>query len=397
MQNNRHKRTMGLAGAWIALFIQTTAPAKEVTHAFATKSSYHTNLPSRNPGNTPAGNQSTDFRPAEDAEKVKRLNRSFKVNSSDQLSIDNRYGKVHINTWDKNEMTVNVVVIARASSQERAQEILDMIDVEEDRSDNQISFRTRINSKSHNNWNNWGKKSGYEINYTVSMPRRNPLQVKNMYGDVFLADFSGKADLNVRYGSLKTERLNGDSNVQVAYGSGDMLGMKQGKLEVSYSKLSLESTQNLELKNSYSEVKIGDARTLNVVSKYGSVKISSVGNIQGTAGYTEIGVGELVGKMDMQVQYCNPFTVRKISPQFTSVNLEGGYSTFDLSFGSNAGFVFDVDLQYSDLHVDKDLVQYKVVEKRNTSSYYQGKFGKSLSGGTVNIRNRYGSVKFQRD
>src|SRR6476661_8753086 len=60
-----------------------------------------------------------------DAEKSKRINKVFKVNATDKLDIENSFGKIHINTWDKNEITVEVVMIARANSEEKAQEILD--------------------------------------------------------------------------------------------------------------------------------------------------------------------------------------------------------------------------------------------------------------------------------
>jgi hypothetical protein len=331
-----------------------------------------------------------------DSELSKKISRSFNVSASDKLAIDNRYGKVHINTWDKNEITVNIEILARASSDSRAQELLDMITVDEEKSGGLISFKTRIGKPGNNNW---GKKSGYTINYTVSMPKKNPLQVKNMYGDMYLADYSGNGDISLSYGSMKLGKLSGESTVKLAYGSGSnsIAQLRQGSLQLSYSKLSLEETDKLDLNNSYSDINIGRAGDLTVSSKYGSVEIGSVNAVAGSSGYSGFRIGSLSDKLDLNLRYCSGFKIGNISPKFNSINLDGNYSSFDLNFAKNAAFNFDVDLQYADLNVDKDLVVYKVVEKRNTSAKYEGKYGKSNSQGMVKIASRYGSVKFEQE
>ncbi|QHT68889.1 hypothetical protein GXP67_20665 [Rhodocytophaga rosea] len=332
-----------------------------------------------------------------DSELSKKISRSFNVSASDKLAIDNRYGKVHINTWDKNEITVNIEILARASSDSRAQEILDMITVDEEKTGGLISFKTRIGKNSGNN--NWGKKSGYTINYTVSMPKKNPLQVKNMYGDMYLADYSGNGDISLSYGSMKLGRLSGENTVKLAYGSGSnsIAQLKQGSLDLAYSKLTLEETDKLDLNNSYSDINISRAGNLTMESKYGSVEIGSVNAVEGSSGYSGFRIGSLADKLDLNLRYCSGFKIGNISPKFNSITLDGNYSSFDLNFAKNASFNFDVDLQYADLQVDKDQVVYKVVEKRNTSSKYEGKYGKSNAQGMVKIASRYGSVKFEQE
>jgi hypothetical protein len=330
-----------------------------------------------------------------DDEKSKKISRNIKVQNNDKLIIDNRYGKVHINTWDKNEVTVNIDIIARASTDSRAAEILNMIniDIDEDRGDNVISFTTRIDKANNKNW---GNNSKYEINYTVSMPRQNPLQAKNMYGDLYVADLNGNADISLSYGSMKLGKLGGESTVRLAYGSGSnsIAQLKKGSLNISYSKLTLEETDILELKNSYADINIGKAGTINLSSRYGSVDINSITSLEGSSGYSGFSIGSLTDKIDMKLQYCSGFKITDISSKFNSINLEGSYSSLNLTFKDNTAFKFNVNLQYGDLRVDKENVQFNVVEKRNNSNMYQGQFGKSGAGGKVNISSRYGDVRF---
>ncbi len=82
-----------------------------------------------------------------------------------------------ISTWDKNVIQVDVEMTATANSDEKAQHILDEIEVKENRSGSTIYFKTDIGDQ-NNHGDSWSKnkKDGnnrkFEINYTVHMPVR---------------------------------------------------------------------------------------------------------------------------------------------------------------------------------------------------------------------------------
>jgi hypothetical protein len=211
-----------------------------------------------------------------------------------------------------------------------------------------------------------------------------------------VADLNGNADITLSYGSMKLGKLSGENNIKLAYGSGsNSIGqIKRGSLTVSYSKLTLEETDVLELKNSYSDINIGKAGTISLSSRYGSVDIQSITSLEGTSGYSGFSIGSLSDRIDMKLQYCSGFKISDISQKFNSINLEGSYSSFNLNFKNNASFKFNVNVQYGDLRVDKEHVQFNVVEKRNNSNTYQGQFGKSSSNSKVNISSRYGDIRF---
>ncbi len=396
MKIYRHKIITGIVGTVLILQPSLQAQSLEITAALSRQSENTVTLSTAVSHESLISEAVTNH--TLDSEKIKRINKSFKVKTTDELSIENKFGKVHINTWDKNEITVDIEIIARASTDSRAQQVLDLIDVQVNESSNLISFRTQIDDMHNKNWGNNNK--GFEINYTVSMPKRNPLTLKNSYGDVYLADLIGNADISVSYGNLKAGRLSGNNTVKLAYGSGrhSIAQMKEGSLNVSYSKLTLEETQNLELKNSYSDVDISQAGDIDLSTKYGAVAIKSINNLSGTSGYTDFKIGNLNNKIDMKFQYCSGFEIEQISPKFQSINLEGGYSSFNLNFARNADFDFDVNVHYGDLRVDQDLVKFNVVEKKQSSSTYQGKFGKGSHQASVTVSSRYGDVRFaQKD
>lgn len=64
-------------------------------------------------------------------EKRKVYSKSYSISGSDKISIENQFGEVMIKTWDKNEVKMEVTIIATSNTEERAQEILDRISIED--------------------------------------------------------------------------------------------------------------------------------------------------------------------------------------------------------------------------------------------------------------------------
>jgi hypothetical protein len=325
-------------------------------------------------------------------EKSRKISRTFKVKASDQLSVENKFGKVHVNTWDRNEITVEVTMTGRANSAERAQQILDAIDVKISEEPGLISFRTEIGKIQSNNNN--GKK-GFEINYTINMPQNNPLKLKNSFGDVYVGDLNGKADLHVAYGGLKAEKLNHNENfVKVAFGSGSIEYVKGGTIDIDYisSKMNIERVGNVTVSSGFSKLAIEKAGNIEMKARYGEVQIGTVDNLTGSAGFSGFDVDHVNEKIIMKVQYCNDFDVKSVAKNFKEINLDGSFSKIRVQFNPATSFNFDVNLQFAELDAN-NLNNFSFVEKKSTSKVYRGNFGTN-SGGIVKINSRYGDVNF---
>jgi hypothetical protein len=175
----------------------------------------------------------------EGAEKKKTISRSYTVTAKDKLQIENSFGDVVINTWDKNEMKIDIEMSASASTEERAQSLLDEISVRESKTDNLISFKTNTNSVK-NNGNSWSKNKGegnnrkFEINYAVYMPAGNPLQIENQFGKMTVPDFKGPVNLTSKFGSLSAGSLENVELVDVEFGTAEIRHVQNGKINFQY-------------------------------------------------------------------------------------------------------------------------------------------------------------------
>lgn len=333
-------------------------------------------------------------------EKTRKLSRTFAAHAERPYSLQTRYGRVQINTWNRAEIRTDVDIITRADSEEKAQELLSIIQVqmlENDPVTGGIAVQSKFGAMPRGCSS---RQRLYEVNYTVWLPKNTTLRVYNTFGDVSINnDLTGSTELAVEYGSLRTGRLDGPQNlVRIGNGQSAIAYAGKASIDASYSKLRLDAGNTVDLRNNYSDIDIGTVHDLTVHSKYGDVALGTVRNLRGSSGFSKFSIDQLNDHLDMKVQYCPVFEVRNTGKNFRQINLDGGYSTFLLNFSEGAGFNFDVNTQHGKLLVDKELVRVQSEESSSSSSDTQGKFGaaSAKNSGNVNIKVRYGNVSFNK-
>ncbi|PJJ54733.1 hypothetical protein [Hymenobacter chitinivorans] len=332
-------------------------------------------------------------------EKSRKLSRTYAA-AGKPYSLETRYGRVQINTWSRNEVRTDVEIITRADTDEKAQQLLDMIQVqmsEADAATGGIAVRSRFGAMPRECWS---RTKLYEVNYTVWLPKSTTLRVYNTFGEISIPnDLTGSTELAVEYGTLRVARLDGPQNlVRVGNGQGAISYARKASIDASYSKLRLDAGQTVDLRNNYSDIDVGTVQDLTVHSKYGDVALGTVRNLRGTSGYSKFSIDKISERLDMTVQFCPSFEVRNTGRNFRQINVDGGYSTILLNFPDGAGFNFDVNTQHGKLLLDKRLVKVESEENSASSSDMQGQFGAitARNPANVNIKVRYSDVRFNR-
>jgi hypothetical protein len=170
----------------------------------------------------------------DDGEKKRNISKSYTVTSKDKLSIDNSFGDVVVNNWDKNEIKVDIEITVEASSDEKAQSILDRIVVTDNQSGDRISFKTNVDKiNDHENHKNKSKLS-FHIDYTVSMPTVNPLDLTNQFGKIKMSDHKGVVNLTSKFGGLTAGNLDNVDDIDVEFGDASLGNLHNGKITFKF-------------------------------------------------------------------------------------------------------------------------------------------------------------------
>ena len=335
-------------------------------------------------------------------EKKKTITKTFTVVSKDRLNINNQHGEVKIELWDKNEIKVDITIISYGVSEAKAQELLDNVEITDNREGDKISFKTFIDSDNNTSWgwgNNWTwngrkddesypkNKKGIEVNYSVHMPRTNALSVSNKYGKTIIPQFDAPLRVTSNYGSFTSDRLKGlDKDIFVQYGSGNIKQMDDGDLHISYSKLNVDKADNLKLKNNY-----------------GSVTLDDINNLDGTFQYSSGKIGRINETGKLNISYSDAMQLSEMSKTLKSLDIKSNYTAVKLPVNGDCNADFEVTTTYANFRYPTGKLTFTVNPDENddddrrmgwqSTKTYKGKIGKG-SGTKITIKTNYAGVKF---
>lgn len=165
----------------------------------------------------------------------KDYNKSYPV-TNETLVLMSRYGKMNIETWDKNEIKVEAHISVGAQSNEYATQVLNRVSVSDEKKDDKIIFMTKLDS-----WSDNGNQGGHEmrIDYTVHVPANAKLYAENNFGPLTIGDYTGESELVCKYGSLTAGKLSNCKAVTVNNGRVEIESIGDSKLMFRYAKIEI--------------------------------------------------------------------------------------------------------------------------------------------------------------
>jgi hypothetical protein len=283
----------------------------------------------------------------DEVRKKRTINKSYTVSPEDKLEIENQFGNVRIATGDQNVMTVDIEIGVRASSEEKAKDIMDELDVKEVRSGHIISFRTKVGEIHNNDGKRHGKEDedrSFYIDYVVRMPSANRLMVENSFGRTEIGDFKGLVSLTSKFGSLNAGHLENVDAIDVEFGKAYIAEVNNGKVVFKFNK----------------ESRIGKVN--------GNVKINS--------------------EFSHNVQF-------NIADNIEDLAVSESYSTVRMVVTKNLSAKIDVHTSFGSFHNDSE---YNISEKRDNDDSgphfdkdYSGQAGDGKA--RIKIKSSFGTVR----
>lgn len=174
-------------------------------------------------------------------EKTKTYSKSYPVSGSDRVDLSNSFGEMKISTWNKSEVKVDITMTAEAGSDERAQDLLDNISINDGKSGNRVYFKTKIGDNSNNNKRGKGEKQSFKVNYVVFLPESVVLDASNEFGPMSIGDFNGKAEFSSKFGSFTAGKLN-NPVVTVEFGKANIEAVNNGgNVTIKFSRATIGS------------------------------------------------------------------------------------------------------------------------------------------------------------
>ena len=313
------------------------------------------------------------------------------------FNISNKYGDVIIESWDKDQIVIDVKVTVEMSNKEKAQSFLDKIDVQFAESSDQISAKTVIDDKF--NFTGWGDHRRFSIDYHIKMPVGTELALVNKYGNSEIDELHGLLNLDIKYGNITAGKLTRGNvkplnKLNIAYGKGNI--EEAGWLDLTeryVGSMEIGKSQAILLDSKYSKIILGETSSIVGESKYDNIRIETIKNLVLDNGYTEVNIGELTNKLSYSGSY-GSFSVDRVPAGFESLQVETHYMGVKLGIEESASYKLDAKVSYGGLKYNEDNFRNtrRIVE--NNSHEVSGTIGKEENPTSkVNVIASYGSVK----
>jgi len=178
----------------------------------------------------------------------KRIVKTYTDLKNERLVINNQYGDVVVKTWHQQKIMVVVTLSAHAKTQLAANRLLERVSIDAGRNENQISLTSLIKEqikplppgltlqKKSGVTDTAGRenllpKEGCNIRYEIFLPADVSMRIRNRFGNMTIADYSGVLDLENKFGNVKAGILTGPTKLNIEQGDIDLKHISGGNLK----------------------------------------------------------------------------------------------------------------------------------------------------------------------
>jgi len=325
--------------------------------------------------------------------EIKEYNKEFAVIKGNTLEVKNYFGDVDVQNWNKDEISIYVKVTAEHKDAEKAKEMLELIDIEFSDKGNIKSAETILKDKikrikSRGN----GKK--FSIDYTIKMPSYLNADLSNKFGDMFIDQIDGKADITVKFGTLKLNKLTRGNekplnSINLAYAEteAEIKEVNWLNLHSRYSEAGIAKAQALVIDSKYSEISVDNANSIVSDAAYDEYDVDEVTNFVTEGAYSEIEIGKLIKKAEVIIKY-GEFSVDYVAKDFNLIDVSAKYAEVELNIDEEAGYTIHGVAKYGDISVPSGAKISKISE--NMTKTVKGTIGSGK--GKVKLKVGYGSI-----
>lgn len=316
-------------------------------------------------------------------EKTKKYREAWPAAGIETVQISNKFGEVKFVNNGGSEITIDVLVKVDGSNERKVSELIDKISVSFGKTGSTAKAETSIE-------NNYNFNGNFSIDYLVNVPSEKNLTVENKYGNVVVNRLTGNGNFDVQYGSFTAVALKGNTTkVMLAYGKAKIDESGDIGMEVKYSNMTLGEIGNMKLDIKYSTVDIDKAKDILTESRYDKLNIGELVSLNADTKYSQVKIGKLSKSLQIGTGY-GGIKVESIDPGFESIIINNSYGNIYLGLNS-ASYTIDASCNYCGISYPQERFKGNRM-KEDTSIQINGKIG-NAGGGKVKIESRYGEIK----
>ncbi|GAA3581795.1 hypothetical protein [Snuella lapsa] len=328
------------------------------------------------------------------------MDKTFKMTSSDELHLDNKYGSITVNGWDENKMAISIEIKVSSKKRDNALNLLNRIEPRIKVSGNFISVISEISekntgflSKYFNKVNPFDiDKNNVEINYTIYLPKQAGINLTNKFGDVVIDGWKGRLKANIQHGDLWINESITNATVDMKFGKLKSKSITYGSISLKNGEIYVDTSQDLVLKTAGSTIKIAEVASLELQTSKDDIEIKRVGSLFGDLQFSNVQLDSVEHKINLSMKVAE-LRVLNIKDQDAQVDINQESSNISVTI-SGLSFQFNAQLEEGLLRLPKSFtnIETNILDKSKRIRHVKVVYGKSGATGIFNINGKKGII-----
>ena len=184
---------------------------------------------------------------------TKTIENTYPYKPGNELAVEGEKAEIFVETWDKQKISVKVVMTARHPQLEQAEEDLKNLDYISEIAGQKIFLKNKLVDKAKRS------RSELTVHYYITLPEECPVYLKSHFGGATISNLRNQLRINGEFSAINIDNVQGILDIRSRFG--DITGERiDGNVSIN----SRRSDINL--------YDIGGTFTIN--AQYGELKIS---------------------------------------------------------------------------------------------------------------------------
>jgi len=337
-----------------------------------------------------------------DSEFKKVIVKEFSTNPGTTLSISNKYGKIIVHTWGKNDVKATVTITGFGKSVEEATAIVNMVEIAQNNSGNNASLQTNYNpSSSGSKWLSWGNKKDSKdyvnIDYELYVPERLArLVLENNFGDVITDVLSFPATIKMNYCNYDIKQAERQLDLHMNYCDRGRIGKAESvSIRANYSNFKSDNIDELVTNSNYCEYTLGNVSSLTCSGNYDEYNVNKAGTVNLKNTYTDYRITEVQTEISSKLVY-GDFSVKTLGSAFKNADLQLTYTDVKIGIPQRLGLQINVQLNNGDVRTGElSLKNITNIKKNSRVSYTASTSSADDRSASFNVNGVYSDVNFE--
>ncbi|HKI89233.1 MAG TPA: hypothetical protein VKA38_09415 [Draconibacterium sp.] len=321
----------------------------------------------------------------------KEIKKEFKVTPETRIEISNKYGKVELNTWDKDSVVIDIKVKVEEKKLSKLEKSMEEIDFDFTSSQHFLVARTTVGENRSALEKELLKfketvlqsDGNVEINYNVWLPKTNNLRVENKFGDIFIDDYDGEVEIDLSNGNLKSHDFSGKTNITLNFADATINKIKTARLDCNYSDLYIREAGSLKIQSKSSTFEILEAKDMDIDSRRDKFRVRLADLVEADGSFSNFRFNELTDRLTLRAEY-GDLDVEKTAPDFSNIYIESKSTDINLYFNAKSNFGFEITHVKSEVDLCRETTidEKKVLDDKENKIQLIGSFNKKTEDNT---------------